>query len=41
MNNNDDDFSFFFFQNKVRFQGTMADSFWHKMTFYIIKMVFQ
>ena len=30
-----------FFQNKVRLQGIMADSFWHILTFYIIKMVFQ
>ena len=30
-----------FFQNKERLQGIMADSFWHKLTFYITKMVFQ
>ena len=40
MNNNDDDDFSYFFQNKVRLQGTTADSFWHKLTFYIIKIVF-
>ena len=34
-------FDFFKNQNKVQLQGIMADSFWHKLTFYIIKMVFQ
>ena len=34
-------FIVFFLQNKERLQGIMADSFWHKLTFYIIKMVFQ